>query len=116
MDTNETGWTARELNSLLRRLVTIAPVQEATIRLAGQQGGYVSREDVYRLGEYEPDRQLKGFTRPVNRLVQELRNSGELPDDAADALSPVYETMSYGFGRVDGFRVPEEIVGLLQEQ
>lgn len=108
---NETGWTARELKSLLLRLVTIAPVQEATIRLAGQQGGYVSREDVYRLGEYEPDRQLKGFTRPVNRLVQDLRDSGELPDDAADALSPVYETVSYGFGRVDGFRIPEEIVG-----
>ena len=113
---NETGWTAHELNSLLRRLVTIAPVQEATIRLAGQQGGYVSREDVYRLGEYEPDRQLKGFTRPVNRLVQDLRNTGELPDEAADALSPVYEKMSYGFGRVDGFRIPEEIVCLLQEQ
>jgi hypothetical protein len=112
---NETGWTARELNSLLRKLVIIAPVQEATIRLAGQQGGYVSREDVYRLGEYEPNRQLKGFTRPVNRLVQDLRDSGELPDDAADALSPVYETMSYGFGRVDGFRIPEELVGLLQE-
>jgi hypothetical protein len=112
----ETGWTARTLSSLLRRLATVAPVQEATIRLAGQQGGYVSREDVYRIGEYEPGRQLKGFTRPVNRLVQDLRDAGELPDEAADALSPVYDKMSYGFGRVDGFQVPEEIVHLLREQ
>jgi hypothetical protein len=35
----ELGWTARALNSLLRNLATIAPVQEATIRLAAQQGG-----------------------------------------------------------------------------
>jgi predicted nucleic acid-binding protein len=109
-----TGWTPRALESLLSRLSTIAPVQEATIRLAAQQDGYISREDVYVLGDYEPGRQLKGFTRPVNRLVQELRDAGELPDDAADALSPVYDKMEHGFGWVDGFQVPLEIVGLLQ--
>lgn len=109
-----TGWTPRALKSLLTRLSTIAPVQEATILLASQQDGYISREDVYILGEYEPERQLKGFTRPVNRLVQELRDTGELPDDAADALSPVYDKMAHGFGWVDGFQVPMEIVALLR--
>jgi hypothetical protein len=78
--------------------------------------GYVSREDVYRLGEHESGRTLKGFTRPVNRLVQDLREAGELPDEAADALSPVYDKMSYGFGWVDGFRTSEEIVNLFQGQ
>lgn len=114
-DGESTGWTTHVLELLLRRLSSVAPVQEATIRLAVQQGGYVSRGDVYRLGEYDPDRQLKGFTRPVNRLVQELRDTGDVPGDAADVLSPVYDKMVHGFGWVDGFRVPAEIVGLLQE-
>jgi hypothetical protein len=111
---DETGWTPHALEFLLLTLSTEAPVQEATIRLAAQQDGYISREDVYILGEYEPERQLKGFTRPVNRLVQELRDAGELPDGAADALSPVYDKMAHGSGWVDGFRVPMEIVDLLQ--
>jgi hypothetical protein len=114
--TSENGWTTQVLSGLLRTLSTVAPVQEATIRLAAQQGGYIRREDVYRLGEYEPTRTLKGFTRPVNRLVQELRDTGELPEDAADVLVPVYDKMTYGFGWVDGFRVPSEIVDLLQRE
>jgi predicted nucleic acid-binding protein len=111
---DETGWTAQALASLLEKLSTVGPVQEATIRLAAQQGGYISREEVYALGEYEPDRQLRGFTRPVNRLVQELRDSGELPADATDILLPVYDKMVHGLGWVDGFRVPAEIITFLQ--
>jgi len=110
-----TGWTSQALDELLRGLSNAAPVQEATIRLAAQQEGYVSRDDVYRLGEYEPDRQLKGFTRPVNRLVQQMRDRGIVPDEATDLLLPVYEKMVHGFGWVDGFRVPAEIFQLLQD-
>ena len=109
------GWTTAVLDALLAKLATTAPVQEATIRMAAQQGGYIGREDVYLLGEYEPERQLKGFTRPVNRLVQELRDAGDLPEDAVDLLSPVYDKMVHGLGWVDGFRVPAEIVRILAE-
>jgi hypothetical protein len=108
-----TGWTKRLLNQLLETLSSVGPVQEAAIRVAGRQGGYISRAELYALGEYEPERQLKGFTRPVNRLVQQLRDSAELSADATDVLLPVYDKMSYGSGWVDGFRVPAEIVELL---
>jgi len=114
-DRVSTGWTAEALDALLRRLAYEAPVQEATIRLAGKNGGFISRDDVYRIGEYDPSRQLKGFTRPVNRLVQELRDSGAISDVAADVLVPVYDEGTHGFGWVDGFRVPAEIVTLLRE-
>jgi hypothetical protein len=99
-----TGWTKRLLNQLLETLSSVGPVQEAAIRVAGRQGGYISRAELYALGEYEPERQLKGFTRPVNRLVQQLRDSAELSADATDVLLPVYDKMSYGSGWVDGFR------------
>jgi len=85
---DQTGWSPDLLRSLLEKLATVAPVQEATIRLAAQRGGYISREEVYALGDYEPERQLKGFTRPVNRLVQELRDSGELQPDSATFWFP----------------------------
>jgi hypothetical protein len=43
-----------------------------------------------------------------------LRDSGELPADATDILLPVYDKMAHGFGWVDGFRVPAEIIDFLQ--
>lgn len=111
----DTGWTAEAMETLLRRLNYEAPVQEATIRFAAQNGGFVSRDDVYRIGEYEPSRQLKGFTRPVNRIVQELRDSGEVGEEALDVLVPVYDEGKHGFGWVDGFRVPAGIIGTLRD-
>ncbi len=112
-DQISTGWTAEALDMLLRRLAYEAPVQEATIRFAAKNGGFIGRDEVYRIGEYDASRQLKGFTRPVNRLVQDLRDSGAIPEEAVDVLVPVYDEGTHGFGWVDGFRVPSEIVSLL---
>lgn len=109
------GWTTEAVETLLRRLNYEAPVQEATIRFAAQNGGFVSREDVYRIAEYEPSRQLKGFTRPVNRIAQELRDSGDVPEEALDVLVPVYDEGKHGFGWVDGFRVPAEVISTLRD-
>ncbi|MGH2691154.1 MAG: hypothetical protein ACRDHM_01480 [Actinomycetota bacterium] len=73
------GWTQGSIGELLARLEDEGPVQESVIRLAAERGGYVTRDDVYELGGYEPGRQLKGFTRPVNRIVQQLRDEGTIP-------------------------------------
>lgn len=112
--TEAAGWTRATVEVLLRRLRSYWPVQATVIELAISNGGFVGRDEVYLVGDYPPDRQLKGFTRPVNRLVQEMRDSGEIGEDAPDLLQPVYDEMSRGFGWADGFRVPDEVVTLFQ--
>jgi hypothetical protein len=100
------GWTAESIGMLLGMLAMEGPVQEAVIRLAAEQDGFVSRNEVYELGDYDADRMLKGFTRPVSRVVRMLQARGSVPDDAIDVLSPVYDPKIKSFQRAAGFRVP----------
>lgn len=72
-------------------------------------GGYVTREQVYEIGNYPDSRSLKGLTRSINRIVGEMRGSGEIPTDAANPFVPAYDPVT---GRAVGFRVPPEIVAL----
>lgn len=108
------GWTAESIRYLLGLLARNAPVQEAVIRFAAKRDGFVSREEVFEIGDYEPGRQLKGFTRPVNRMTQQLKDLGQLPDSALDVLSAVYDQSSDAFGQAIGFRVPEELLKLIR--
>lgn len=110
------GWTRDALDVILSRLGRVSPDQAAVVVHALEAGGYVSREAVYSICKYGPDRQLKGFTRPVNRHVQRLRDEGRISEDALDLLQPVYDNMRYGLGWVDGFRVPAEIVELYRAE
>ena len=111
--TAPTHWNAVGIDMLLKRLGRGAPVQQAVLRRAALNGGYISRQEVYEIGEYEPERQLKGFTRPVNRIVEEMRTAGIISTDAEDVLVPVYDAGDYGFGWVDGYRVPSTVAALI---
>ena len=106
------GWDTHSVGFLLQSLDAQAPVQAATVRLAAQQGGFASREQVYELGQYNDERSLRGFTRPVNRIVQEMRAQGRLPDGALDVLSTRYD----GGVVATGFDVPQELMPLLAPQ
>ncbi len=106
------GWDSTTVAYLLKNLDAQAPVQSATVRLAAQQGGFVSREQVYQVGRYDDDRSLRGFTRPVNRIVQEMRAQGRLPEDAVDMLTTRYD----GGVVATGFEVPESVIPLLAPQ
>ena len=106
------GWDTQSVGHLLQSLDAQAPVQAATVRLAAQQGGFASREQVYELGQYHDERSLRGFTRPVNRIVQEMRAQGQLPDGALDVLTTRYD----GGVVATGFDVPREVVPLLAPQ
>jgi hypothetical protein len=85
-----------------------AEVQAATIRRALDNGGSISRADVYEIGNYESGRTLKGFTRPVSRIVNRMRAVGDVPAGAAELLESGY---NYGV-RADEFRVPAELSAL----
>lgn len=104
------GWTAETLSEALTRLDRDGGwVQAGAIRKALANGGTVSREEIYKIGNWGPDRMLRGFTRPVNRIVARMRAAGEVPASAVDLLEFVYDRGVQG----GGFRVPEQLVGLL---
>lgn len=109
------AWYLSSLVEVLRRLRAQAQVQEATIKRAVENGGYVSREEIYEIGGYEPGRMLKGFTRPVTRISLEVAADYDLTRFHPDLLTPVYAEMKAGFGWVDGFRVDPAIHDLLEK-
>jgi hypothetical protein len=89
-----------------------AEVQMEAVRRAILNGGSIVRSEVYELGGYPEDRQLKGFTRPANRATQALRDSGDLPDEADELLEAIYDMNIKGYQPAKGFRVPQELVAL----
>ncbi|NYD25012.1 hypothetical protein [Kineococcus aurantiacus] len=114
VESETTGWTLEVTRQLLTELaVAGAGIQVQVINRAIEQGGFIARAEVYDLAGYPASRSLKGFTRPVNRIVRSFRDSGDLPEDAADLLQPVYDPTVRSYQRTAGFMVPQEVVGLL---
>ncbi|WP_322751976.1 MULTISPECIES: PIN-like domain-containing protein, partial [unclassified Frankia] len=106
------GWGRESLDELLAVLSGEAPVQAAVIRLAVRQDGFIGRDQVYALGDYPPDRSLRGFTRPINRVVQQFRDEGLVHEDAVYILRTDYERPS-ALGLAAGFRIHEDVLPLL---
>lgn len=105
------GWSAKAMAELLDRLDVEARVQAMAIREAAKRGGYISRDIVYALGEYDPERQLKGFTKPIKRITQELRDRGVIPEEAVDVFGTEYDHASVGWA--SGFNLSKELIPLL---
>jgi predicted nucleic acid-binding protein len=105
------GWTAETIQQLLRHLDVESPVRAKAIRVAAAKGGYISRDEIYDLAGYDKTRQLKGFTRPVKRIVQNFRDSGIIPEEAVDVLATEYDHTNFGWA--SGFTVPEQLIPLL---
>lgn len=113
-DIESTGWTKQLLDDALGKLAgSGAGVQVKAIKRAVENGGFVSRAEVYELGDYAPGRSLRGFSRPSNRVVQSMRDSGKLPEDAAELLETQYDPKGKGYRPTTGFSIPPEIVKLL---
>ncbi len=105
-------WTLQALSALLQRLDQEAPVQAAALRLATpDQGGRVSREKVYELGDYADDRMLRGFTRPFRRLTMALQGEGAIPA----GVSPIFVAHYPDGVKASYFSVPTEVPQLLEE-
>lgn len=116
LETENGGWTAEALSSLIDRLnAEGAGVQSAIIMRACGSEGFVDRETVYTIGGYEGTRSLRGFTRPVNRITREFRDRGIVSELADDVLTAVYDESSASPGVAIGFRVSSNLLQLIRE-
>ena len=105
------GWTPATAAELLHRLEQAhRPVQAAVIRIEAQGDGTCTREAVYEAGNYNPDRSLNGFTKPVGGIVRAMQAEGLLPHDAADPMRPIYDTANASFQKAQGFQMHEDLV------
>ncbi|WP_239395149.1 PIN-like domain-containing protein [Frankia sp. CiP3] len=96
------------LASLGQRLFAEAPVQASVLRRAAEPDGFISRADVYRIAEYDADRSLRGFTRPVRRIIQDFQDKGLVPGGVEGLLSTSYDDETAGLAA--GFTVPDSVV------
>jgi predicted nucleic acid-binding protein len=109
------AWTSHAANELLDRLdYEDSNVQAEAIRCAVATSGFVSRDMIYEIGGYDDSRTLRGFTRPANRIAQDLRDESILAVDAADPLTAVYDG-AVSYVQAAGFQVPEDLVASLIE-
>jgi len=103
-------WTLEGITELLRRLDQERPLQAAVIRTAAaKRTGRLTRRQVYRLGGFDPNRSLRGFTRPSNRITSQLQREGIVSPRADFPLRAVFGKG----GQATHFIVPSEFVRLL---
>jgi hypothetical protein len=116
-DTESGGWSFETMGQFLARLSQEGRrAQEQAIRLAALRGGSVERQIIFTIGGYEEGQSLRGFTRPINRIVQEFRDQGIVPPSAIDVLQTEYDPSSgLPAGWATGFRVPDTLIPLVLE-
>ncbi|MEU1396971.1 PIN-like domain-containing protein [Micromonospora zamorensis] len=101
-------WSPGMWEVLLARLEESGyPVRVAVLReAAGDPDGFIPRQRVYELGEYDSGRLLVGFTRPIAGATRDLIASGDLPAGLEPALRAQYLKP----GKAEGFVVPRSVV------
>ncbi|WP_163508975.1 PIN-like domain-containing protein [Fodinicola acaciae] len=114
-DLSAGGWDESGMATLLGRLATEAPVQRLAVTHAARHSGFVSRDAVYALGNYDPTRKLVGFTRPVKRIAQELRDHGAVAEEAIEVFETTYDGADQ-YGWATGFSVPKTLIPLILSQ
>ncbi|MCL9761636.1 PIN-like domain-containing protein [Frankia sp. AiPa1] len=106
-------WAAEAVAAVLDRLLEEAPVQAAVVRRAAELGGFISRDEVYQIGGYDQRRSLRGFTRPVRRIVAAFQDRGLIPVGIDDLLETSYDDETVGLAT--GFTVPRAVLPLVLE-
>lgn len=106
---SDSVWTPQAVEALLGMLQEEGWPQADVIRTAAEGGGYITRDEIFAICEYDEDRMLRGFTRPVRRLTRLLVDQGFFAAEPRDMLTP-----DYSEGPVaSGFEIPPEVVEIL---
>lgn len=104
-------WSQRAVELLLAVLrADGSGAQADVIEHAARAGGLIERPDVYEVAAIPSDRTLRGFTRPVRRIMRLLAVAGVVDEGVAWPLEARYE----GGGEAVGLTVPAEFVDLLR--
>jgi hypothetical protein len=103
------SWSEPAAVELLRRLRSEGWPHASIIEYAAAHGGVVSRATVYELAGYEPERMLRGFTRPPRRITRDLIREGRLSKGADWPLLTRYS----GGVLASHFVVPGEFINWL---
>lgn len=111
--TEDNGWG--NVKNLSAVITSLRGATKSVVQRAIDNGGHVSRHEVYQLIGRGADQSLKGFTRPAAAVTKRLIAAGELDLRAQPLLKPVY-AKSKSFQQAQGFVVPLEVVRLLKLQ
>ncbi|WP_345063581.1 hypothetical protein [Leifsonia kafniensis] len=107
-----TGWTPEHVQALRDKLASRGnTVQLAAFDEAIANGGFLSRAELYDIGEYGAERRLNQWSTAFIIIQKELVADHALPKDAADAMLPDYGPGT-GYRRLRGYSVAPEIVRL----
>ncbi|MFD3706396.1 PIN-like domain-containing protein [Nocardia sp. NPDC058658] len=112
---SEPGWNRVGVVRLIDELRDAYPVQYAAIREAGLNGGYITRDQVYDLANYSPNRSLRGFTRPIQRIAKNLKDEEVIPYYSQPALSPEYDYSATGNNQAVAFRLSIEFMDIYDD-
>jgi hypothetical protein len=106
-------WTKETIQQLIGLLAAQGAYAQAhTFNEAIANGGEISRERVYEIGGYGGERSLKGFTRPIRRIVKQMQAQGLVPETAQVPIEPIYDAQISGYQRTQGFRLMPGIAEL----
>ncbi|MEV6348420.1 hypothetical protein [Actinoplanes sp. NPDC051851] len=108
----ENLWSSDGVTELLSRLRHEGLPQAAVIEEAAWLGGIIDRAAVYEICGYDSSRMLRGFTRPTSRITLELQDEGSVPA----GVKPILEALYPDDVRTSGFRIPDEVVDILQDE
>lgn len=107
------GWSAAAIEALFEGLSYEGYGNRVeVIRHAADMEGHVTAAAVYDICDYDADRSLRGFTKPIRRITGKLVEQGVIPDTAVPVLTAEYEN---GPGRASGFTVHPLLVPLVND-
>ncbi|MEV1115776.1 PIN-like domain-containing protein [Actinosynnema sp. NPDC049800] len=104
-------WTPAGVAELLRQLDFEERPQAEVIRQAARQEGWIDRETIYRIGGFNDERSLRGFTKPTARITRMLQSRGIVAEGVEPALTPAYNGVT-----AFAFHIPVEMVAILENE
>ncbi|MCF3960410.1 PIN domain-containing protein [Streptomyces fuscigenes] len=107
------GWTTAAIEELFNGLTYEGYGNRVdVIRYAADMDGYIEAVSVYDICDYDDDRSLRGFTKPIRRISEKLVEQGVIPDSAVPVLAAEYQS---GSGRASGFKIDPLLVPLIND-